>query len=303
MSTALPTGTQIAEWGGFRLHDYLSNWQDQNLGRIAQHTFDRRDGGQNEDMGAAARVCRVTLIFEDTSGFKACRDFIDLWRANKTRLFVHPVWGRYNATFIGIESGSLAVDQGANRYTVQGQFVESNINADTVQDGAATVPGKAAAADAQIDTVTLAAADFSAAVATVSLFTSAASTFNAAALVAASTSTPNPSLPALLSASLTGATASIAAIRAAAGDDPTAYDAVAACEILAAMQLDLGAAYLAQQPPTVEYVPGEPTPLLAIANLWYPGDAINRLSQLAALNPALVGVIVPSGFRMLIATT
>jgi hypothetical protein len=306
MSTALPEGTRIAEWGGFKLHDYLSAWQDQNLGRIAQHQFDRRDGAQSEDMGAAARVTRVTLLFQDSTGFAACRKFVDLWRQNKTRLLVHPIWGRYNATFIGIESGSLTIDQGANLYTVQGQFVESNINASTVADDSTSVPSKSGAVDAQADAVNGAVADSgfytATTIATAAAYATAATTASAATLAAASTGTPNASVSSLLNTAITAGNATIAAIRAELDDAPVCYSAVAACEVLAAQLMDLGAAYLAQQPPLVEYVTGEAVPLLTVANLWYPGDAVNRLAEIRANNPALIGSIVPSGFRLQLAS-
>ena len=305
MSTALPDGTRIADWGGFKLHDYLASWQDQNLGRVAQHTYDRRDGGENEDMGGASRVTKVTLLFEGSSGFDACRKFVALWQANKTRLLVHPLWGRYNATFLGIESGSLTVDQGANLYTVQGQFVESNINSATVADSAASVPTKAAAARAQMDAVNVAALDYAGVVATVaavSSYLTTAGLFVDQVTAAASTGTPDPSLPSRLDRSQSKATASIAALRVAAADGPHAYGAIAACEVLAALLLDLGAAYLAQQPPLVEYVTSEAVPLLTIANRWYPGDARNRVSQILGNNPTLRGLIVPCGYRLSLAS-
>lgn len=304
MATALVEGTQILEWGGINLHGNLAGWRDRRVHRVAQHKFDRRDGAMSEDMGRDPHVTDCNLQFEGSAGLATLRQFLKLWDENPTRLFVHPIYGRMNATWIGVESGTLTVDQGANLYTVAGQFVESNINADVVVDGGQAVTARAAAVDSQAQLVTAEVGSdvpFSSEALriTVAVFTNAASAFSAAA--AASTATVDPSLPGLLNASLTASAVAIAAIREAADDAPEASDAVIACEILSAYLLDLGAACLARRPSIIGYTVGETTHLLALAARMYPGAAAARMTEIRSLNPALLGLIVPAGTTLQLA--
>lgn len=304
MATALVAGTQILEWGGLTLHGNLAGWRDRRVRRIAQHKFDRRDGAMSEDMGREAHVTDCSLQFEGAPGLSTLRQFLKLWDANPTRLFVHPIYGRMNATWVGIESGQLTVDSGANLYTVSGQFVESNINADVVADGGQSVTARAAAVDSQAQLVTAEVGSdvpFSTAElrATVAILTAAATAFSAAA--AASTASVDPSLTGLLNSSLSASAVAIAAIREAADDAPEASSAVIACEILGAYLVDLGAACLARRPSIISYRVGETAHLLAIAKRIYPGEASARMTEIRSLNPALLGLIVPAGTTLQLA--
>lgn len=304
MANVLPEGTQVLEWGGETLHGQLASWRDRRVRRIAQHTFDRRDGAQSEDMGRAAHVMECTLLFDGTDGLARLRRFLKLWDENPTRLLVHPIFGRMNATWVGVDSGTLTVDSGANVYTVAGQFVESNINADTVSGDSASIAGRAAAVDSQSLLVT---AEVAATVAwstaalrtTVATFTTAAGTFSTAA--AASTASVDPSLSGLLSAATIAGSAAISAIRDTVDGAPEAAAAVTACEILQANLLDLGAACLARRPSLIEYTVGETAHLLAIAGQWYGGDAVNRMTEIRALNPNVRGLLVRAGTRLVFA--
>lgn len=304
MATALVEGTQILEWGGLNLHGQLAGWRDRRVRRIAQHKFDRRDGGQNEDMGREVHVTDCNLLFDGAEGLALLRRFLKLWDENPTRLFVHPIFGRMNATFLGVESGTLTVDSGANLYTVQGQFVENNVNADVLPDAGQSVTSRAAAVDSQALLVTAEVdtdVDFSTASlrTTVATFTTAASLFSTAA--AATTASVDPSLSGLLTGALTASAAAIAAIRAAADDSPVASDAVIACEILTAYLVDLGAACLARRPSIIDFQVGETAHLLAIAGQIYAGNAISRLTEMRSLNPSLQGLIVPAGTTLQLA--
>jgi len=304
VANALVDGTQVLEWGGETLHGQLASWRDRRVRRIAQHTFDRRDGAQSEDMGRAAHVMECTLLFDGTDGLARLRRFLKLWDDKPTRLLVHPIFGRMNATWVGVESGTLTVDSGANVYTVAGQFVESNINADTVANDSQSIPGRAAAVDSQTLLVT---AEVASTVAwstaalrvTVATFTDAASTFSTAA--AASTASVDSSLSGLLSSATIAGDAAIAAIRDTADDAPEAADAVIACEILQANLIDLGAACLARRPTLIEYTVGETAHLLAIAGLWYGGDAVDRMTEIRSLNPSVRGLLVRAGTRLVLA--
>lgn len=304
MATALVAGTQILEWGGLTLHGNLAGWRDRRVRRIAQHKFDRRDGAMSEDMGREAHVTDCSLQFEGASGLSTLRQFLKLWDENPTRLFVHPIYGRMNATWVGVEQGSLTVDQAANLYTVAGQFVESNLNADVVADGGQSVTARAAAVDSQAQLVTaevgsdvpFSTAELRAAVA---ILTAAAAAFSAAA--SSSTATVDPSLPGLLSSSLSANALAIAAIREAADDEPEASSAVIACEILGAYLVDLGAACLARRPSIISYTVGETTHLLALAARLYPGAAAARVTEIRNLNPALLGLIVQAGTTLQLA--
>ncbi len=255
-------------------------------------------------MGRAAHVTECTLMFDGADGLVRLRRFLKLWDDNPTRLLVHPIYGRMNATWVGIESGTLTVDSGANVYTVSGQFVESNINADTVASDSATVPGRAAAVDSQSLLVTgevAAAVTWSTAAlrTTVATFTDAAGNFSVVA--SASTDSVDPSLPGLHSSAIAAGLDAVAAIRAATEGDPKGAGAVIACEILMANIIDLGAACLARRPTMIEYRVGETAHLLAIAGDFYKGDALARMTEIRSLNPSVLGLIVTAGTRLLLA--
>lgn len=303
--TALPSGTQIAEWGGFSLHEWLTSWSDQYLGRIARHTFDRRDGQQNEDMGSGGRVTRVQLVFDDEAGFDAVRRLLILWKENKTRLFVHPIWGRFNATFVGIESGELRVDQGANVYQVSGQFVESNINAATVSNDLSAAPSRAAKVVTQASTLTatLTALQRVRAVAAavsqqVDVYTNIASQLATSISSSAVSGVTDSSVSSLLGSTLEAHQATMAAIAVSLGADPSAAMLMSDAEVLSAGVLDAASAYFAQRPAMVQFFVGQPMSLLTVASLFYSGDpsgAHSRVDEIKANNPWLVGPMVQPG--------
>lgn len=300
MENALPEGTQVFEFGGLILHDALTSWQDSRLRRVAVHEYDRRDGAQTEDMGRAPHLMRCTLVFAGADGLDKAQRFVRLVDENPTRLLVHPIYGRMNATCKGVDGAQFNIAQAVDQYTIPCEFIESNLDGKLVAAASQGVAAKTQAVTSQIDEVTDLAADFAAAVATVALATGAASDF-ASAVYAAATGDPDPGLPSMQAAATRQIADAIAAIRDDADDAADAAPAVTALLVLSANCADLGSAYLALRPPLVDYVTQEAVHVLVIAGQWYGADAPRRVNEIIA-NNNLQGAIVPAGTRLKLAT-
>jgi len=301
-TNALPEGTQAFEFGALQLHGVLLGWQDTRKRRVANHEFDRRDGGQTEDMGRAQHQLRVTLYFADSAGLDTARQFVRLIDENPTRLLIHPLYGRMTMTCMGIDGASLQVQVAVNCYTIPCDFIESNLDAQIVSQSNQGVPATSQAVNINAALVLAYLNQFSAIATELNSAAGTSMAFASAAYSAATNQEPNPGLPSLLDGAVNANQAAILALRATSGDSPEAADAVAAVQVLAASCLDLGAAYLAQRPPVIEYVTQEPVHVLVLASMLYPGTGTSRVDEILANNPQIIGGIAESGTRLQVAS-
>lgn len=148
----LPSGTYELEFKGIKLHGYATDVSDDIQWRIAGHEFDRRDGGQTEPMGRAPRRCQVTLVFVGADAFLDAQAFAQALEISQSGLFVHPIYGRWQATCTGIQGARISSGE-PNTYTMPVQFVENSLDASVVGEGSQGVSVKAAAVNAQADEV------------------------------------------------------------------------------------------------------------------------------------------------------
>jgi hypothetical protein len=312
METALPAGTQIFEFGGLVLHGNLRDWQDSMPERVAVHEFDRRAGAQTEPMKSAPRTFRCTLYFVEAAGFAKATQFAALVRENPSRLLIHPLYGRIPMTCKGTEGASWSADNAANAYSMPVEFIEDNLDgqiiaqqAQGVATGAADVGVLAALVLSVVDTVdaatTATAAQIAEAASLAVIATDAAIEFSDATYTAATTDTPAPGLPAMLSTAIAAIDNGIAAVVVMCGGEPTGGPAIVAYQNLAAACLDMGAAYLAQRPPLITYVTPEAMHILVLAQQWYPSEAQARVDEILANNPGVRAGVIPSGTTLKLA--
>ncbi len=299
VASTLPAGTFRLEFGGMELHAIATEVIDTRPQRVAVHEFDRRPGAQNEPMGRGPHSTRTTLVWVGEDGFKDALRFGAMLDENPTRLLVHPIYGRMQATCKGFDGATLRAAE-PNTYRTPVEFSESNLDGRIVAPAAQGVPAKAGAVTDGVETLQAFMSDLSITIGTgVQAFLDAASSFATLALDAASAATLDPSLSSALAAflSLTGT----AQLELRAIDTPEASQAADQCEVIAADARDLGAAVLATKPaPTTWIVPGDMTPL-AILGRVYGAAAGQHLDALYINNPGIVGLDpIPAGTRLLL---
>ena len=146
----LPPGTFQLEFKGIQLHGYSTEIGDDTQWRVAVHELDRRAGQQTEVMERSGWQTRVTLVFVDEAGFEDAKAFVLALEINPSGLLIHPIYGKRQATCLGFQGARLTVAE-ANTYTMPVTFVENNLDASLIAEGAQGVPAQASAVNAQAD--------------------------------------------------------------------------------------------------------------------------------------------------------
>lgn len=294
----LPAGTQRFQFGGIDLHEIATDLTDTAPVRFAVHEFDRRDGAQTEPMGRGPRVTRTTLVFVGEDGMALARRFAALLEESPTRLLVHPVWGSYQATCGGFNGASLRPSE-QNIYRVPVEFTEANLDNRTIatsqQQGAPALAGAVtettATARGLMTNSGITSPD------DVTTFLDGADSFAADALAAANAASIDATLAAQLAAVVAGAGPAQEALWALG--TPEAADVAVQIEIATAQARELGAAVVAVAPAPVAWIVPADLPLMALAGRLYGAQAMARMDQILASNPALVGLdVVPAGMQL-----
>jgi len=297
--STLPAKTYRLEFGGMELHALARELIDSRQQRVAVHEFDRRPGGQTEPMGRGPHSTRATLVWIGDQGFQDALRFGAMLDDNPTRLLVHPLYGRMQATCKGFDGANLRASE-PNTYYTPVEFLESNLDASLVTQAAQGVPAKAGAIREGVETFTSFAATWSITItAGVQLFLEAAANFATLALDAVDDGTLDPGLGSELATLLTMTGTAQAELRSV--NTPEAAQAADQCEVIAANARELGDALQATKPaPTVYVVPSD-LPPIAVANLLYGAAAAQHLDALFINNPSIVGLDpVPAGTRLFV---
>lgn len=316
-----------AETYAFRFKDLdlegaLVSWNDIIGIRLARHAYLKRDGAEQEPMGADAGRFTMRLALMGASWAANYRALVASIRQDPRGLLVHPLLGNLRVACTGISDASAEPGRARRLLEVSIGFEEDALDSTVVAEtftapatAAARVNAKAAAFQAApvprstglakiLSIVTIATVIADAAVLVTATLIGRAS----AALIAA-TSAYSIAAQAVASGALD---ASLAAKLAACGiatdaaveallANPLAIGAMAQPAVSAAVELyatcvQLDVALAATRPPLINYTVNGATNLFVLAARLYPGqDATLRAQDMLVLNRIPNPFAIPAG--------
>jgi prophage DNA circulation protein len=328
----MPT-TILTDAFDFRFKDLdlsgaLVSWNDTFAQRVATHEYPKRDGAEQEPMGAAPARFRMRLCFLGGTWAKQYRALVASIRSQPRGLLVHPVFGNINVVCKGIDDAAIDPGKAKNLVDLTLSFEEDSVDttiaaqdfqgpaakAARVKNQAQKSPSvldrlKAAVGIAQgfADAATDTLQAYQAVQAEVQKLSNAGSAYADAAVAATATSAVNPGLSAQLA--VVGSTAITAQAAAAAlqvvllasprgTTKVETYETVALCRQLYAACLELDEAIATLKPPLVVWTIQGQTTLATVLAAFYGPDAQARLPEVMSLNRIPNPVNIPAGFRM-----
>lgn len=287
--------------GGVRLDlsGNLVSWNDKIGIRLAGHQYLKRDGAEQEPMGAEPGRFTMRLCFLGPKWASNYRALVAAIRKDPRGEMVHPVLGSLRVACEGIPDA--VVDPGAERDSINFSlsFVEDSVDASSESaryEGPAT---KAAKVNNLATQVTAAIAQFATAIAAGETLTGEAVAYAADAVAATTANTFNSGVDQQLASVSIAADEAIAAIIA----DPDAlgaagFPAISLVRQLLAACLDLEESTRSTRATVISYVVGADTNLAALAATLYGKDALQHLDELLALNRIPSPHAVPAGTRL-----
>lgn len=142
--------TFTANKATIELFGALVSWSGKNPRRRAEHSYLKRRGSRQEDMGPGPRSADFKLKFIGKNCVRDYLLFVDFVDKNPSGLLNHPIAGQWNA-FCDGPSDSVDLGRSVNEIDVGVSFTEDNVSANIVRD----IPDATSAA--QIVTATQAA--------------------------------------------------------------------------------------------------------------------------------------------------
>lgn len=229
-------GVDFAKW--------VTSWDDTRERDGAVHKYNKRDGGEAEDMGRKSHIAVVNLAF---IGPTWKQDFLRVQATvddDPVGTLTHPIYGAMQA-YCRMSSGRMDLENSPNLYEVQLRFEESQVDTNVAQDSSNASQQGPAAQQLKVGSAALTlsqyAALFTTATAAIDALTASAVDYAAAAVASASALSPDPTLPQQLAGTRSATDAAISAIVADPVAAPGVSDpAVSAAELLydTCVQLD-----------------------------------------------------------------
>ena len=302
-ASVLPPGTFVFEFNGIELHGVATDSTDDIQWRIAVHEFDRRAGAQTENMGRAPWQQRVTLLWIGEDGFSRATNFMLTLERSPSGLLVHPIYGKRQATCSGTQGARLSAHD-PNTYVMPVAFMEDSLDASIIGEAGQEAEAQAADVNAQAANVLALVTHYSAAAGAIqSLGNAAAAVAVAATANAESTAINTTPLGTMLGALPALTQSAIVAMRLES-IAPEVADDVRSCEVMLYACAQLGDAVLAQHPALRDYRVAQAQPLMSLASQLYGADGANRIPELLANNPAIVGqALITPGTVLKVATS
>jgi hypothetical protein len=296
-----------AAFAGVDFSKFVTAWEDSRDRAGTTHKYNKRDGGEGEDMGREPFRCTVHLAFIGPT-WRA--DFLQLQAtldSTPIGTLTHPVYGAITARHTR-GSGRMDVENAPNFYEVTVLFEESQVDTNASSNAPASQQGPSAKQQIVSSAVTNLAQYaplFATAASAITALTSAATTYAAAAVASATSATLDATLPQQLASVLSLTNAAIAAIVADPAASPGFSDpAVAACEVLydACAQVDDAARAL--RPTLTVYVVPMTMHITALSMLFYgAADGPRREAEILANNAGVLydPAMIPAGTQLLMA--
>lgn len=304
----LVKGWRGAAFAGVNFAKYVISWDDTRDRAGTVHKYNKRDGGEGEDMGREPHKASVRLAYIGPDWRK---NFLELQSAiddNPIGTLVHPLYGSMQA-YARRSSGHMDLQDSPNYYEVSIEFEESQVDT-KAKDDAATQSQQGPAAKQQA--VTSAAANatqwgliFTTAAPAVAALTSAATTYAAAAVASVTGSTPDATLAQQLATVKTLTDTAIAALLADPISAPGIVDpAYAAMELLYDTCTQVDDAARSLRPTLSLYTVPMTMHITALAQLLYGSvDGPSREAEILANNVGTVydPAMIPAGLQILVA--
>lgn len=266
------TGWKGATFAGVDFAKYVTRWEDTRQRAGTVHKYNKRDGGEGEDMGRDPHKAVVHLAY---IGQTWRADFLKLQSAidsTPIATLTHPLYGSMTA-YCRVSTGTMDLESSPNLYEVTLSFEESQVDTNATADTTVSNQGPTTKQQAVTGTATLlssTASQFTSAASAVASLTSAATTFAAAAVAASQTLVPDPTLSQQLASVLSLTTAAQTAILSDPLAAPGTSDpAVDLCEQLYDYCTQLDEAVRALRPQLSVYVVPMTMHLTALAQLFY----------------------------------
>lgn len=281
----------------------LLSWNDAIGIRIASHLYAKRDGAEQEMMGADPGRFTMRIVLMGPQWAANYRALVASIRQEPRGIMVHPIFGTMRVACKGIPDA--AIDQGRERKTVNLTLVFDEDALDQSLDVETFVSPTTAAANVSVAStaLTTGTASYPAAVQTsVAGIVALGATYAAAAVTSASSNIATLGLTTQLNAIGKGTDAAMTLILAAQSTQLYAFPALSLAAQFYASIILLDSATAKQRPVQAEFIVQSPLPLTVLAGQLYPGEGRARLDELIALNPALTNpAFVPAGTKLVFA--
>lgn len=286
-------------FNGFDLSDAWLTVNDHVLIRLAQHLYLKRDGGEQEPMGAAPGQFRFACIFLGDGWSKRYISLIAAIRRQPRGSLTHPILGELRVACQGISDATCDPGAELNAIRFSISFVEDAVDTALSVDTYEGPATRASAVTDLNDQLTTATASYAAtATAAVTSLTTASAAYALAASEAATAVVPDASLAVKLQAVRTQADATIAALL----DDTiaaTVPSRAAPAMLLAEQVLDacnqLQESVLRITPALIAYTVQGATTLPALATRLYGRDGIARTAEILVNNQIPNPAAIPAG--------
>ena len=306
MPNVIPNGNDFSYRGrcastALELHRWLQSISDNLANRIASHRYLKRDGAEQEPMGAGDGTFRFRLSIVGDDCAARYRSVVQYLRTYPQGTLVHPLLGEIRVASFGVEEGSLDVVGSFNRINVSLRFSEDALDSAIGIDqtvGPDTAAGSVTANAQRLNTALSSVASVAALVAAA---VDASTALVSTALDLARNGTANAGL-----AQQVGAVDSSVALLVAAvlvepsfRNDADRFGAIDAAVQLRAAAYQLADAVASMQPSLSTITVAQTAPLFAIAGGLYSRDLAARADQLRALNAIATPHAVPAGTLLL----
>lgn len=312
MPTNLLVGSKQAVFkpddGGtaIELHKYLATVQDTLRPRLAVHEFLKVDGAEVEYMGQSPDTYRFAISFVGDNWRDQYLSLVARIGKSPKGVLTHPSFGNVRVACQGIDGAALDVARSINSIDVPIAFITDDVDTSRDQGAENTTQTTASLIPAAISDLIVQAAPFTSAavVTTVAALATSAQSFADAAVAASEDGTTETNLATQLGTVAQDSEAASNAILAdpANTGGAVAYEAVAACEYVAALCIDTATAYEASKPPLLQYTVASNTDVLTLASLLYGPQASARVSEILSLNRIANPYNITAGTVLLLST-
>ena len=306
MASVITDGS-VFQFRDLVLHGVLVTWSHRLGIRLASHEYLKRDGGEQEPMGAAVGRFSYRCVFLGPDATARYNNLVLSVRQNPRGILVDPRLGRIQAACEGIEA-SETPETGVDCIEFEVRFAEDAL--DTALASAQPLGPSAYAAqvtDAMGSLTDLVdarflgnpATSFQAVLKYVEALGRAAETYTDAALASLQTDTPDPTLRQLLGVVLAqrdgflGALAATLAYTLEPDVSLTPYRAQARQVYSSCLQLQ--DAITALKPPVILFPVGTAMSLVQVAVTLYGKDARRKVPEIRSLNRIPTPYWIPGG--------
>lgn len=293
---------RLTDAAGFRFKDLdlsgsLVAWNDKLPQRVAEHAYLKRDGAEQEPMGAGPGRFTFRCVFIGADWAKRYREVVRSIRTEPRGLLVHPVLGQIQAVCLGVDDAAVNPQQALDTIEFTLSFVEDALDTTLAAELVEGPTAKKTLIDSLSTELTSEAAKFTSSATQIAALVSAAAAYGDAAIDVSLSVATSSTLPGLLGAVTLATNAATAAILAdpARTSDGLAFPSLMLAERLndACGQLDDALGEL--RPEIIHYtVPGM-TSLATLCGLFYGKDATARMDEILALNRIANPGAIPGG--------